>query len=157
MAYYRFNPIRLPVYSRLMNQTISGLMVSSELQKNVDPVAVKFSWPKLFQGALLSFVVQSLGWLASYPIWLLILISQYGSNPTAVRVIPAHEWAELFWILSGLFVYLPTWLFFTLPIYAHLWLSRPVFTLRSLIFWVLGTAIGGSALSIGIAVALSLR
>jgi hypothetical protein len=128
-------------------------MVRSELQKNVDPVDVKFSWPKLFHGALLSFVVQSLGWLASYPIWLLI----YGSNPTAVRVIPAHEWAELFWILSGLFVYLPTWLFFTLPIYAHLWLSRPVFTLRSLIFWVLGTTIGGSGLSIGIAVALSLR
>jgi hypothetical protein len=107
----------------------------------------KFSWPKLVQGALLSFMIQLFGWLGSYLIWLLLLSWNSGQHNDWIGGGPA-DWAVLFWLMAGVFVYLPTWLFITLPIYTHLWISRPGLALRSLVFWVLGVAIGGTALFI---------
>jgi hypothetical protein len=110
----------------------------------------KFSWPKLVQGALLSFAIQLFGWLGSYPIWLLMLSWNYAGPQYGGIGGGPGDWAVLFWLISGVFVYLPTWLFLTLPIYTHLWISRPVLALRSLVFWVLGAALGGTALFIAL-------
>jgi len=107
----------------------------------------KFSWSKLAQGALISFMIQLFGWLGSYVIWLLMFSWDSGQHSDWIGGGPA-DWAVLFWLIAGLFVYLPTWLFLTLPVYTHLWISRRVLALRSLVFWVLGVAIGGTALFI---------
>lgn len=128
-----------------MNQAYSDPICGDDASPKV--IKDKFSWPKLVQGALLSFVIQLVGWLGSYVIWLLLLSWNYGQHSDWIGGGPA-DWAVLFWLIAGVFVYLPTWLFVTLPIYTHLWISRRVLALRSLVFWVLGVAIGGAGLSI---------